>query len=105
MNDKNEELSLEELELKFEEQLSERHKYDMQSDDKWSKRVRPFSLIFLLGVTTILSITDGNLHWNEWEFMIAKEYIDLFKTLLVTAFGFYFGGRSFEKVAKMRRDK
>lgn len=91
----------EKLELEFDKELTKRHQLDMQSDDKLSKRIRPLSLVFLLGVTAILSITDGNIVWNDYVFTIQEHYIDIYQSLLLLAFGFYFGGRSVEKVAKM----
>lgn len=89
------------LELQYEQELSKRHQSDMQSDDKWSKRIRPLSLAFLLGVITVLAVTDGNLVWGEAEFTINPAYVSLFQALLMTAFGFYFGGRSLEKIVKI----
>ena len=86
------------MELKYEEEITARHTSDMTSDDKWSKRIRPFSMAYLLGVVSILAVTDGNITWGEYQFIINPEYVELFKALLMTAFAFYFGGRSLEKI-------
>ena len=44
-------------------------------------------------IFTALAFTDGNIG----EFQIAKEYIPIFQTLLVTVYGAYFVGRTWEK--------
>lgn len=98
-------LELQKLELQYEQELSKRHEMDMKSDDKWSKRIRPMSLAYLLLVVTILALSDGNISWNEYEFVIRENYIDLFQTLLIVAFGFYFGSRGFEKVHAIKYGK
>jgi len=82
---------------KYETELTERHKSDMQSDNQLAKNIRPASLIFLLVVVCILAVTDGNLG----EMAIKESYIDLFASLLMVAFGFYFGGRSLEKISAL----
>lgn len=98
-------LQAKELELQYEKELSSRHSTDMQSDDMWSKRIRPVSLAFLLAVVSVLAVTDGNLSWDEHTFTIGVHYIELFEALLMTAFGFYFGGRTIEKIMKIRQGK
>jgi len=80
-----------------EDALTERLKYDTQNGNTLSRSVRPLSLIFLLGVITLLAFTDGNIG----EFTVKESYIDLYKNLLGFAFTFYFGGRSAEKIAKV----
>lgn len=92
-----------ELDLKYESEITSRHTSDMTSDDVWSKRIRPMSLAFLLAVVSVLAITDGNISWGEYSFEIQEEYVDLFRSLLMTAFGFYFGGRSLEKITKIKK--
>jgi hypothetical protein len=96
------ELASKELDLRYEAEITSRHTSDMTSDDVWSKRIRPLSLAFLLGVVSLLAVTDGNLVWGEYTFEIQQPYVDLFRALLMTAFAFYFGGRSLEKITKMK---
>ena len=86
-------------EVAIEEELTKRLQADMSSDDKLAKKVRPMSLIYLLCITTILALTDGNLFYGEWAFHVGKEYIELFKALLLMVFGFYYGSRGLEKIA------
>lgn len=90
------------LELKYESEISRRHVSDMSSDDVWSKRIRPMSLAFLLAVVTVLAVTDGNISFGSYEFSIQPAYVELFQALLITAFAFYFGGRSMEKINKIK---
>jgi len=42
---------------------------------------------------TLFAFTDGNIG----EFKVQKEYVPIFQTLLVTVYGAYFVGRSWEK--------
>ena len=74
-------------------QVTERWKFDMQSDSFLSKNIRPLVMVFLTSMFTILAFTDGNIG----QFTIQKEYIPIFQTLLVTVYGAYFVGRTWEK--------
>jgi len=74
-------------------QVTERWKFDMQSDSFLSKNIRPLVMVFLTAVFTLLAFTDGNIG----QFSIQKEYIPIFQTLLVTVYGAYFVGRTWEK--------
>jgi len=74
-------------------QVTERWRLDMQSDSFLSKNIRPLVMVFLTAMFTILAFTDGNIG----QFSIQKEYIPIFQTLLVTVYGAYFVGRTWEK--------
>ena len=74
-------------------QVTERWKFDMQSDSFLSKNIRPLTVVFLTTMFTLLAFTDGNIG----QFSIQKEYIPIFQTLLVTVYGAYFVGRTWEK--------
>tara|TARA_R100001463_G_scaffold36682_1_gene79079 strand:- start:259 stop:660 length:402 start_codon:yes stop_codon:yes gene_type:complete len=74
-------------------QVTERWKLDMQSDSFLSKNIRPLVMVFLTAMFTLLAFTDGNIG----QFSIQKEYIPIFQTLLVTVYGAYFVGRTWEK--------
>ena len=84
---------LEDADTKAQEQVSDRWKSDMQSDSFLSKNIRPMVLIYLTVIFSSLAFFDGNVG----SFKIAKEYIPIFQTLLVTGYGAYFVGRSWEK--------
>lgn len=87
---------LEEADKDAQQQVTERWKFDMQSDSWLSKNIRPLTLVFLTVMFTLLAFTDGNIG----EFSIQKEYIPIFQTLLITVYGAYFVGRTWEKSKK-----
>lgn len=92
-----------------EQERTKRHQADMASDNTLSKNIRPGSLIYLLIITTLLSITDGNLVWHNeagdvvWKFTVQAAYIQLYELLLGMAFGFYFTSRGLEKITDIIR--
>jgi len=87
---------LEEADKDAQQQVTDRWKFDMQSDSFLSKNIRPLTLIFLTVMFTLLTFTDGNIS----RFSIQKEYIPIFQTLLITVYGAYFVGRTWEKGRK-----
>jgi uncharacterized membrane protein (DUF106 family) len=84
---------LEDADNKAQEEVSKRWEADMKSDSFLSKNIRPMILIYLTVIFTSLAFFDGNIG----EFGLAKEYIPIFQTLLVTVYGAYFVGRTWEK--------
>ena len=87
---------LEQADKEAQDQVTERWKYDMQSDSFLSKNIRPLVLVFLTVMFTLFAFTDGNIS----EFKVQKEYIPIFQTLLITVYGAYFVGRTWEKGKK-----
>lgn len=77
-------------------QVTERWKYDMQSDSFLSKNIRPLVMVFLTAMFTLLAFTDGNIG----SFKVQKDYIPIFQSLLITVYGAYFVGRTWEKNKK-----
>ena len=77
-------------------QVTERWKMDMQSDSFLSKNIRPLVLVYLTSIFTILAFGDGNVGGFE----VAQEYIPIFQSLLITVYGAYFVGRTWEKSKK-----
>jgi len=77
-------------------QVTERWRVDMQSDSWLSKNIRPMVLIFLTAVFTVLSFFDGNFYG----FQVQEQYIPIFQSLLITVYGAYFVGRTWEKAKK-----
>jgi hypothetical protein len=77
-------------------QITERWKVDMQSDSFLSKNIRPLVLIYSTIIFTVLSFFDGNIG----SFQVAEEYIPIFQSLLITVYGAYFVGRTWEKAKK-----
>ena len=92
---------LEDADTKAQEQVSRRWEADMKSDSFLSKNIRPFILIYLTVIFTSLAFFDGNIG----EFGLAKEYIPIFQTLLVTVYGAYFVGRTWEKAKSITNNK
>jgi len=92
---------LEKAEANAQVEVTARWKSDMSSDSFLSKNIRPMVLIYLTFVFSALAFADGNIG----EFEIATEYIPIFQTLLVTVYGAYFVGRSWEKGRKIMNNK
>ena len=84
---------LEKADNDAQKQVTARWESDMQSYSFLSKNIRPMVLIYLTVIFTVCAFFDGNIG----EFKVAEEYIPIFQTLLVTAYGAYFVGRSWEK--------
>ena len=92
---------LEKADSDAQEQVSRRWEADMKSDSFLSKNIRPMVLIFLTVIFSILAFSDGNIG----EFTIIKEYVPIFQTLLVTVYGAYFVGRTWEKAKSITNNK
>ena len=91
----------EEADNNAQQQVTDRWNADMASDSWLAKNIRPLVLVFLTFVFSLLAFTDGNIG----EFKIAKEYIPIFQTLLVTVYGAYFVGRTWEKAKSIIKNK
>ena len=92
---------LEQADKEGQEQVTRRWESDMNSDSFLSKNIRPMVLIYLTFIFTICAFFDGNVG----EFKIAEEYIPIFQTLLVTVYGAYFVGRTWEKAKSIVNNK
>jgi hypothetical protein len=92
---------LEKADSDAQEQVTERWKADMASDSFLSKNIRPLVLIFLTIVFTILAFFDGNIGG----FSVAKQYVPIFQSLLITVYGAYFVGRTWEKGKRSGNNK
>tara|TARA_R110000772_G_scaffold181693_1_gene293006 strand:- start:372 stop:776 length:405 start_codon:yes stop_codon:yes gene_type:complete len=88
---------LEKAEANAQVEVTARWKSDMSSDSFLSKNIRPMVLIYLTFIFSVLAFADGNIG----QFKIAEAYIPIFQTLLVTVYGAYFVGRSWEKGRKI----
>ena len=92
---------LEKAEANAQTEITSRWKSDMSSDSFLSKNIRPMVLIYLTFIFSVLAFADGNIG----QFKIAEAYIPIFQTLLVTVYGAYFVGRSWEKGRKIMNNK
>lgn len=81
-----------ELDLKYEEQLTQRQQNDMTSDSWLSKNIRPLTLIFILVMYSLLSISSG------FDFEVTESYVNLLGEWGMLIMSFYFGSRGLEKV-------
>ena len=81
--------------------ITERWKLDMQSDSFLSKNIRPLVLIYLTVIFTVLAFFDGNVGG----FQVDEDYIPIFQSLLITVYGAYFVGRTWEKAKKSSDNK
>lgn len=84
-------------EVRFQENVTERWKADMNSDVKLAKMIRPITLLSLMGMFMLTMIFDS---LDNWPFNVKDSYIDLLQILMLTAFGAYFAGRTIEKSRK-----
>lgn len=75
-------------------QVTERWRSDMTSDNLLSKNIRPMSLIFVTIVFVVISFLDGNIG----EFQLNEAYIPVYQMLLLSIYGAYFVGRTITKI-------
>ena len=85
-------------EAEMQKQVTERWKLDMNSDSWLSKNIRPLVLVFLVISTVLLVFIDA----GAISFDVKDSYVDLLQLVLITVIGAYFGGRSLEKVKKLK---
>jgi len=88
-------------EADMQKNVSDRWRYDMESDSWLSKNVRPLVLVFLIFNTMVLIFIEGGVI----SFDVKQEWISLLQIVLLTVISAYFGGRSIEKVNKTRNNK
>ena len=91
---------LEQADKEAQDQVTERWKYDMQSDSFLSKNIRPLVLVFLTTMFTLLAFTDGNIGGIR----VQEQYVPIFQSLLITVYGAYFVGRTWEKNKKSGKE-
>lgn len=90
-------LKLLESDVKESEEITKRWISDNSSDSWLAKNIRPLVLAFLMLTLFIYIILDSSLQ----DFQVAKEWISLLTSLLLTTVAAYFGGRSYEKSKKL----
>ena len=74
-------------------ELTERLKADMVSDSWLSKNIRPMVLIFILLAYTGFAVA------SMFDFETRANYVELLGNWGMVVMSFYFGGRTFEKIA------
>ncbi len=86
------------FETELQKEVSKRWEQDMNSDSWLSKNIRPLTLIFLVLCTIILIFIDS----GKINFKVQDHWIDLLQIILITIIGAYFGGRSYEKIKRLK---
>jgi len=89
-------LEMDKVEL---EEVTKRWQADLQSDNNLSKNVRPLVMMFLTVSMSIFIIIDSSVEG----FSVREDWISLLSSLLLLVYGAYFGGRSLEKIQKLRK--
>jgi hypothetical protein len=83
-------LQLQQAWAQEQQELTKRLQLDMTSDNWLSKNIRPLVLLYLMLLFTL-----------AFFMQVPEQTMDILKTLLMTAFSFYFGARTLEKIVKM----
>ena len=98
--DKETALKMLEMDLSEIQEVTKRWESDMMSDSWLSKNVRPLIIIFLTIAMSTFIIIDSSING----FDVKEDWISLLSSLLLLVYGAYFGGRSLEKIQKMRNN-
>lgn len=92
-----------ELMLKYKllenKEISERWKSDNKSGSGFARLIRPLIVTYLIFISTVLAILDGNIS----DFTVKAVWADLFVLLCITAVGGYFALRTYEKKTKSNK--
>jgi hypothetical protein len=80
--------------------VTKRWKADMTSDSWLSKNIRPLVLAFLMACMFIFVMLDSSIK----TFIVAPEWVELLKNLLITVCLAYFGSRGVEKFKKISKN-
>jgi uncharacterized membrane protein (DUF106 family) len=81
------------------QELTKRAEADMRSDSWLSKNIRPMTLVFILVTYTVFGLM------SAWELEVNNNYVELLGQWGMLIMSFYFGGRTLEKIMKMKGDK
>jgi hypothetical protein len=79
------------------QEITKRWESDNKTDSILTRNVRPVTLIFLTLSLFLFIILDS----SGLQFKVETAWIELLKSLLLTVFVAYFGGRSYEKSKKL----
>tara|TARA_R110000803_G_scaffold69058_2_gene131207 strand:+ start:1939 stop:2409 length:471 start_codon:yes stop_codon:yes gene_type:complete len=101
LSEKDKEIALEMLKLDIAEaqEVTKRWEADTSSRFWLPNNIRPIALAFLTVSLAILIVLDSALD----NFTVENEWIDLLSSLLLLIYAAYFGGRSLEKIQKIRK--
>mgnify|MGYP006908219644 CR=1 FL=1 len=96
--DKETAMKLLDLDIAEMEGVTKRWESDMASDSKLAKIVRPLIILYLTLAMTIYIVLE-----SAGVISIKSSWISLYETIMVATYVSYFGGRSIEKYAKIRK--
>lgn len=84
---------------KEQDNLSARHQADMASDSWLSKNIRPLTLVFILCSYLLLALLDASIE----SLNVRGAFVELLGQWGMLVMSFYFGGRTLEKIAGMKK--
>lgn len=87
------EVQMEELRIRYEEELTKRWVSDNENGSWMSRNIRPYTLIYITAIVSILAILDGNIG----NFVIKPAWVSVFEYAFYLSLGGYFGLRTYEK--------
>jgi hypothetical protein len=99
--EKKNELKKAQLQYSIEEDKEITKRWVSDNEHFTTRLVRPFSLIYMFVLFTIVILFDGNIG----EFTIKEAYIPIIESLLVTMVIAYFGSRGIEKVSRYKNER
>jgi D-alanyl-lipoteichoic acid acyltransferase DltB (MBOAT superfamily) len=91
-------MKLLDLDIAEMEGVTKRWESDMASDSKLAKIVRPLIILYLTLAMTVYIVLE-----SAGVISIKSSWISLYETIMVATYVSYFGGRSIEKYAKIRK--
>lgn len=92
---------IEEANLSYEKELTDRLKADMASDNWLSKSIRPLGFAAWTILMLFIILFDGNVG----TFKINTAYLPLIESVYITYLGFYVGSRGMEKAIRMWKNE
>ena len=96
--DKETAMKLLDLDIQELEGVTRRWESDMASDSKLAKIARPLIILYLTFAMTVYIVLE-----SAGILSIKSSWVSLYETIMVATYVSYFGGRSIEKYAKIRK--
>ena len=97
--DKDIALAMIQMDISEAQEVTKRWEADLSSKFWLPNNIRPIALAFLTLSLAIFIVLDSSID----NFNVENEWIDLLSSLLLLIYAAYFGGRSLEKIQKIRK--
>jgi len=97
--DKDIALAMIQMDISEAQEVTKRWETDLSSKFWLPNNIRPIALAFLTLSLAIFIVLDSSID----NFNVENEWIDLLSSLLLLIYAAYFGGRSLEKIQKIRK--